>query len=65
MAAEAANQAVSLSDQHYTLTNCDIYVLSQQNDAHPIGSMTGEQDKARCSFAGHVAPALGILPRKN
>ena len=37
-ASEPANQTISLPDQHYILTNCDIYVLSQQNDAHRIGS---------------------------
>jgi len=64
-ASEPANQTISLPDKHYILTNCDIYVLSQQNDAHRIGSMTGEQDKARCFLAGHVAPTLGFLRRKS
>ena len=30
-----------------------------------FGLMTGEQDKARCFLAGHVAPTPGFLRRKS
>ena len=65
VAAEAANQTIDLSDQHYVLTNCDIYVfIAKKRCASNFGLMTGEQDKARCFLAGHVAPTLRFLRSK-